>query len=170
MKKFLIAAALVAFVAPAAQARGMKPGKFVDQAAISNMFEIQSSQVALEKSTRDDVKRFAQHMIDDHTKVSNEMTQLLQSSNMNVQPPADLDKKHAQQVMKMQGLTGAKFDTAYINAQVKGHQDAVKLFQSYAQNGDNAQLKQFAQATLPTLQEHLREAQGLKSGAKTSMR
>jgi putative membrane protein len=161
---------------PAAQARGMKPAKFVETAAISDMFEIQSSQAALEKSTRDDVKEFAQHMIDDHTKVSGEMKALLQSANIDAQIPMDLDKKHAQQVTKMQGMSGAKFDAAYIAAQVKGHQEAVRLYQSYAQSGDNAELKQFAQTTLPSLQEHLKHAQSLKSGksgksgAKTSMR
>ena len=176
MKKFLIAAGLIALAMPAAEARTMRPAQFVATAAISDMFEIQSSQAALQKSTRDEVKQFAQHMIDDHTRVGEQMKSLLQSAGINAQIPTDLDKRRAQQVQRMQGLSGAKFDAAYVAAQVKGHQEAVRLYQAYAQSGDNQQLREFARWTLPNLQQHLKQAQSLKagksgkSGAKTSMR
>ena len=107
MKKFLIAAGLIALAMPAAEARTMRPAQFVATAAISDMFEIQSSQAALQKSTRDDVKQFAQHMIDDHTRVGEQMKSLLQSAGINAQIPTDLDKRRAQQVQRMQGLSGA---------------------------------------------------------------
>jgi putative membrane protein len=50
---------------------------------------------------------------------------------------------------------------------LKGHQQAVKLFQSYAQNGDDKQLKEWAQQTLPTLQEHLRRAEAMERSRPT---
>ncbi len=53
------------------------------------------------------------------------------------------------------------FDKTYANQQVDGHQEAVDLFDSYAKKGDNAALKQFAQKTLPVIQEHLAEAKKL---------
>ncbi len=176
MRKLLLAAALLAFLAPAAEARSMKAGKFVENAAMSDMFEIESSRVALDKAERDDVKRFAQHMVDDHTKMSSEMKTLVQRLNLpDVKVPGSLDRKHAKQIEKLKSASGAKFDSAYIDAQVKGHNDAVKLFKSYAQSGDNPELKAAAEKNLPMIQSHLDEAKSLKAAkgnkpARTSSR
>jgi putative membrane protein len=57
---------------------------------------------------------------------------------------------------------GKDFDQAYDQAQLKGHQDAVALFEAYAKGGDNADLKKWAAATLPHLKQHLAMAQKLK--------
>jgi putative membrane protein len=53
------------------------------------------------------------------------------------------------------------FDKTYAKQQIDGHKDAEELFEKYAKRGDNAAIKQFAQKTLPVIQQHLSEAKKL---------
>ena len=89
-------------------------------------------------------------------------------------PPArntetsEMAKKHQALKKKLSALTGAAFDREYMSQMVKDHSSAVALFQGQATNGTDADLKNWAAKTLPTLQEHLRMAREVsaKVGAK----
>ncbi|MNF08689.1 hypothetical protein D3C81_1758680 [compost metagenome] len=61
----------------------------------------------------------------------------------------------------MLNIRDESFDAAYANNQVNAHEEAVKLFKDAAENADDPEIKQFAQATLPVLQQHLEMAQQL---------
>jgi putative membrane protein len=137
-----------------------KTSDFVKEAAISDMFEIQSSQLA-EQKTQGDVKSFADQMVTDHTKSSTELK--TQAQGMHVPVPTALDQTHQKMLDKLRGLNEADFTKQYIDDQVSGHKDAVSLFQRYAKGGRNDKLKSWAATTLPTLQHHLDMAQGLSS-------
>jgi len=132
---------------------GMAPAAqdFVQQAAIGNMFEIESSKLALDHAQSAEVKTFAQRMIDDHTKAGNDLKAAVQSASINV--PAELDQAHKDKLAKLQAAS-TDFDRQYVDMQVSAHDDAVNLFQGFADNGDNPDLKQFAANTLPTLKDH----------------
>jgi putative membrane protein len=82
------------------------------------------------------------------------------------QMPTGLDQQHQALVQQLQGARGAEFDRAFAQQQLQSHQTAVELFRAYAQSGDNAQLKQWAAQTLPSLEEHLRQAQQLQRGTQ----
>jgi putative membrane protein len=133
---------------------------FVKKASTANQFEIESSQAALKKSQNDSVKQFAQQMVDDHTKIGQDMKKVLQQANLQAPSPT-LDQEHQQKIDKLQNASGAEFNKLYKQMQTQGHQQAVQLFTSYSQNGDNAQLREFASATLPMLKQHLQEIEGL---------
>ena len=137
-----------------------KTSDFVKEAAISDMFEIQSSQLA-EQKTQGDVKSFADQMVTDHTKSSTELKS--QAQGMHVPVPTALDQTRQKMLDKLRGLAGADFAKQYIDDQVSGHKDAVSLFQRYAKGGRNEKLKSWAATTLPTIQHHLDMAQGLSS-------
>jgi putative membrane protein len=164
-------AALPAFAQTAQSAQSTpnngKPGSaintdvFVRTAAQANQFEIDSSKLALQRARGDDVKKFAQEMIDDHTKAGQDMQAALQQAGLSM-PTAQADKQHQAMLDRMG--KASNFDGEYIQAQVKAHQDAVKLFQTYASNGDNAPIRQFASTTLPNLQKHLQHVQELARG------
>lgn len=128
------------------------PAKFAAIASVSNMFEIQSSQLALERAASDEVKAFAEQMIADHTKAGEDMATA--TGEEGVTPASELDQKHQQILDTLGGLDGEAFDTAYIEAQVQAHDEAVALFEAYSANGTEGPLKAFAAATLPTLQQH----------------
>lgn len=125
--------------------------QFVTQAANSNMFEIQSSQLALNKTKDNRIQDFAQQMIKDHTAAGDKLKAAAQDQTV----PTALDQEHAQMLQKLEQVSGNDFNRSYVQMQLDGHQKAVALFESYGQNGDNAQLKQFAEQTAPTLRQHL---------------
>jgi len=136
---------------------------FVPMATSSNLFEIESSRLALERARRPEVRRFAQQMIRDHNRATRRMAAVVTSTGMPMPPPAMIPR-HQQMVASLQGA--ADFDAAYMSAQVMAHQESVALFTAYGSNGDVPPLANFARATLPNLQMHLDHAQSISGGAR----
>lgn len=134
---------------------------FAISAASSDMFEVESSKVALEKSGREDVKAFAQHMVEDHGKTTEKLKAAATADG--VGPFSAPDSKRAQMIKNAQQAKDDHFDATYLSLQVQGHQEAVALFEKYASDGAGANLKAFATESLPTLKQHLEEAQALSS-------
>ncbi len=132
----------------------MSANDFVQKVAVSDMFEIQSSQLALDKKADRDTKPFAQKMMKDHKKTTNELKALLKKANVQAQLPTTLDAEHQAKLDQLKGLSGREFDVAYDRMQMEAHQQAISLFEGYAQGGDNPQLKQWAAKTLPALKMH----------------
>jgi putative membrane protein len=95
-------------------------------------------------------------MVSDHTKTSDAMKEMAQKKSMTL--PTKLDSEHQQKLDKLRGMKGEQFDSAYMQGQADAHQTAVSLFREEAQNGKDADLKRFAEQTLPTLEQHLRMA------------
>jgi putative membrane protein len=133
---------------------------FVKEVATSDMFEIQSSKLALQKGDAP-AKTFAEKMVTDHQKTTAELTGLIKTGTVKVQPPADLDSTKQSKLDKLKKETGRDFANSYAEDQVAAHKDAVSLFERYAKGGDNPQLKDWAGRTLPTLQQHLQMAESL---------
>jgi len=178
MKRYMIVAALAALsVTPAAaQNNASQPAaqtqaaavtsaqQFTDVAAVSNLFEIESSKIALEKATSPQVKEFAQRMIDDHTKAGDELKAAADAQGIKV--PTELDDKHKQLLDQLNAAAGADFDSAYIKMQTDAHHEAVALFDQFSKGGEDGQVKDFAAKTLPTLQDHEKTVQGLSQTAQ----
>ena len=140
--------------------------RFVKDALLAGMTEVELGKVALEKASSDHVKQFAQKMIDDHSKANEDLKQLASKENINV--PDSLDSKHQSRVEKLSKLSGADFDRAYIKDQLKDHQQDVQEFQQEAQRGSDPDVKSFASKTLPVLKEHLSMAKDLDKAKKTT--
>ena len=140
--------------------------RFIHTVGIANTFEIQSSQLALQKTGNADVKQFAQQMINDHTKAGAKLAGITKDDKLPA-PPTQLDSKHKKIMGSLQEKSGASFDRAYIQAQTKAHHEAVNLFAKYGRSGENPDLKQFASTTLPTLQSHLQHVERLSGVAQS---
>jgi len=71
---------------------------------------------------------------------------------------------------RLQGLSDTEFDRAYASEMVNDHRNDVEKFQTASQTLTDPKLKNYAQDSLPTLQEHLRMANDLaaKVGAPTT--
>jgi putative membrane protein len=136
-----------------------KTADFVQEAATSDMFEIQSSQLASQK-TQGQVKQFADQMVKDHTKTSSDLRRLASSANVTM--PTEMTSSQQSKLDKLKSLDGGDFAKQYVDDQISAHKDAVSLFERYGKGGDNDQLKSWATSTLPTLQHHLDRAQNLK--------
>ena len=140
--------------------------KFMKRAASGNTLEVETSRLALEKSRQQDIKAFAQTMIDDHTKVGNQMKETLQAAGLPA-PPDEMTEKHQDTLNTLKEAGGDRFDTEYVAVQIKAHEEAVALFSDYGKAGDNQPLKQFAETTLPSLKHHQKMAEELKSKITT---
>lgn len=134
---------------------------FADEASAKGIAEIETAKMALDKGTSQDVKQFAQKMIDDHTKANQELAQLAQQKDLEMSDEATLMDKAKAMILKLRD--GENFDEAYANNQVVAHEQTIELYQEYVEGGENADLKQFAQKTLPKLEEHLKHAKDLQS-------
>jgi putative membrane protein len=126
---------------------------FLTDAAMGGLYEVKLGQIVVKQAGSDDVKRFAQRMIDDHTKVNQKLGELAQKEGVVL--PQELDKKHQDALDKLAREAGAKLDRAYIDGAITEHKDDVKAFQHEAKDGKNPDIKQFAAANLPVLEEHL---------------
>jgi len=133
---------------------------FVQEAGAGGLAEVDFAKLANQKSSDDSVKRFAQHMIQDHTKANEQLAGLAKSDDVPV--PTELDPAHRAIRARLEKLSGANFDRAYIEGQVADHQKTVELFQHESSTGRNPGLKNFATETLPTLRGHLRMATALE--------
>lgn len=173
MKKILlttafVAAATGALAQSATESTGVnsalgvapKTADFILEASASDVYEIESSKLALQKGD-DATKAFAQQMIADHEKTTAEMKALLTAGKAQGNPVTALTEDHKESVDELAKLDGAEFNEEYIDDQVEAHEDAVDLFKRYAEEGENADLKAWAAKTLPALEHHYKMAQGL---------
>lgn len=168
MTRELTAAALglsaaILLTTPAWAAQAPTTENFVKAVAIGDLFEIQSGQLAADKAQNDDVQSFGKQMVDDHTETSDDVKELIEDEEIKVELPSNLDDQHQAKLDKLKGLSGNQFDKEYVRTQIDAHQKAVALFESYATAGENGDLKKWAGDTLPTLKEHLEDAQNLRT-------
>jgi putative membrane protein len=142
---------------------GGAPG-FVTKAAVSDMFEIQSSKIALQRSNNKDIKDFARMMIHDHTESTAALKAAIAASGQTSAPPDALpdDKKAA--LDSLTTVAAGDFDKKYMDAQLDGHKQALDLMARYANDGDVPQIKAFAAKTGPVVQHHLDMAKQIRAG------
>ncbi len=139
---------------PAMSTTPVSTGTYVAQAANSDMYEIQAGELATKNGQSQQVKDFGQMMVTDHTKSSQDMAALVSRANLGAQPPARLDDEHQAMIDRLKAAKGEDFDREYMNQQMMAHRKALALHQSYAQSGDNAELKGFAAKVVPVVQKH----------------
>lgn len=131
--------------------------KFVMKAAEGGKAEVELGQLALQKASDEKVKQFAQRMVDDHTKANEQLQQVAQKENIAL--PTQIDPEAQRAKERLSKLSGQEFDRAYMRFQLKDHQKDVAEFKREASSGKDPEVKNFAQSTLPTLEEHLKLAQ-----------
>jgi len=139
--------------------------KFVKEAAMGGLYEVQAGQLAAQKATSPEVKQMAQHIVDDHTKANEQLKSLAQSKGVQ-DLPMQLDSKHQRKFDHLNKLSGAEFDREYSKMMVSDHKDDIKAFRKEAEDGKDADLKQFASQTVPALEQHLSMAQSNERSAR----
>jgi putative membrane protein len=128
--------------------------QFAETAALSDMYEIESSRLALDKGESAQTREFAQMMITDHTRSSENLKAAIEASGQSLALPGEIDAAHEAQIDVLRSLSGADFDREYLSQQMAAHRQALDLLKAYGGNGDTAELRQFAQATIPVIQKH----------------
>ncbi len=141
--------------------------KMVLNMAMANMSEIEAGKMAQAKSQNEQVKNFAQQMIDDHTKAMTEVQQLAQAKGVTL--PTELDRTHKAKANKLAGLSGDAFDRAYMaQAGVADHKKNHELLKQAQTRARDPDLKALAARLTPTVDQHLNSAQQLHSTHETA--
>jgi putative membrane protein len=139
---------------------------FVKKAAQGGMAEVELGKLAAQKASSDDVKKFGQRMVDDHTKANDQLKSI--ASQKGVDVPSSLDSKDQALKDKLSGLSGEQFDRMYVMHMVQDHKKDIAEFQKEANSGKDPDVKNFASQTLPTLQDHLKNVQEVHSKMASS--
>lgn len=134
------------------------PQVFVEKASASGAAEVEMSKMALEKSTQDEVRHFAQMMIESHTVINKELRELAKSQGYNIADEPTLLKKAKSFVLRQR--EGESFDEAFAKSQVNAHEQTYKLFRQAANSPDKS-VRNYAESKLDTLEHHLNMARAL---------
>ncbi|MDA8457137.1 DUF4142 domain-containing protein [Acidovorax sp. GBBC 3334] len=133
---------------------------FLKDAAHNGHAEVKSSQLALQKVQNPKLRAFAQQMVDDHTKVNQELEALAASKNVRV--PDGPSMVQEAKLKLLNAADGADFDKRYAETMgLQAHKDTIALFEKGARNARDPEVKAFAEKTLPSLKHHLEMAQQL---------
>lgn len=135
---------------------------FVEDAAMSNLAEIELGELALTKGTDSLVRIFAENMVNDHTIAQDELSDIANTDD-DVDWPANLDDEHQSIWDALSQLEGYSFDSAYIASQVTAHEKAVQLFQRSRDNGRNPVVRNYIDKYLPKIEMHLEMADSIKT-------
>jgi putative membrane protein len=124
---------------------------FVAMAASSNMFEIESSRMALQRSQDPMNRMHAEMMIRDHSNMSAQLRSAAASAGLAI--PPQMLPMHAALLNELS--RSSNFDATYRRQQVMSHQQSLALMDNYARRGDVPQLRGVAAAAVPVVRAHL---------------
>ncbi len=133
---------------------------YMEMAHSSDMFEIESSQHALQMSRNPAVRSFAQMMVNDHTRMMNEM--MAMSPGMGTSMASmPMMPRHMEMMQRLRAASAADFDMMYKREQMMAHEEAMMMHRAYAAKGDNPALKAMAARAVPMIQMHMSRARAL---------
>ena len=135
--------------------------EFVSKAASSNLFEIESGRLAVNKGTRQQVKNYGNHMVTDHTQATAELNTVASQNGIAV--PTSMNEEHMTMYNTLAAKSSTEFDVAYADMMVASHQRTVALFEEAASDLDDPEIRAFAASKLDVLRAHLQEAQALRA-------
>jgi putative membrane protein len=133
---------------------------FVMKATQAGLAEMSLGMLAARMGMSEEVRRFAQRMVDDHKK-ANRMLAEVAGKKFTLPREVTMDDKHRTALTQLAKLKGADFDRTFIQQMVKDHEKAVSLFEAESKNGKDESLRNFASKALPTLRHHLEMARKL---------
>jgi putative membrane protein len=132
---------------------------YVQMAAASDLFEIQSSNLARTRAQSPEVRQFAEMLVAHHTQMTAQLMAAASAAGVPVVPT--LMPMQVRMMTQLQSASGAGFDRVYMTQQVQAHEMALALHGNYARNGDTVALRTVASAATPIVQQHLDRARQL---------
>ena len=160
-RTFLVAVAVVPVSHDAFAVDALPDSRFVGFAQTVNDFEIQSGQLALTRSSNENVRAYATRAIAEHTTIAESLRRNRNEAGVTMAPDEDVRKIADDAMARLNSLQGAEFDTAYADAQLRVQTAAVAQYGVYSQNGNDGSLRRHAERTLPQLQVLLEAAKRL---------
>ena len=149
-----------------AKTGGVSDTLFVKHAAKGGLAEVELGQLAADHASSEEVKKFGQRMVTDHGKANDELKSLAQQKNITL--PTEIDAADKALHDRLSKLSGAAFDRAYMQHMLADHRKDVNEFKHESTAGKDPDVKAWASKTLPTLEEHLKQAQDTTKAVGTS--
>ena len=147
-----VALALLASTTVWAQTPSVTDAEFVMKASVGNTFEMEEAKIAVERATDPRLKAYAQKMLADHGDAMKKLSDA--SAKANAKAEMTLDKPHQMMVDNLKQFNGTDFDKIYMADQIASHAETVALLSDYKQNGQNSDLKSWANEALPIVKGH----------------
>lgn len=167
-KTKLVAAVMLLAVVIGVRADDKKPAnqvfndaEFVKMAASDGMHEVELGKLAQTMAKNDGVKKFAEQLVNDHTKSNESLKSAAKAANIPV--PDKISEHHQKEIDRFKNYKGTDFDKDFIQHEVKDHTQAIALFTQASKEAKHKEIKDFATATLPVLQQHLETAKKLSN-------
>ena len=137
----------------------MADQKFVKEAAQGGMSEVELGQLAVEKGSSEEVRKFGQQMADDHARANDRLKELAASKGIKLPMTPNVTQKATKS--RLAKLSGEQFDKAYMADMLRDHKLDVAAFQTESNSAHDVDVKNFATQILPTVRDHLKEAQSI---------
>lgn len=147
-------------LAAAGPAAADETSRFLKKAAAGGIAEVELAELAMERAKSKQVKKLAKHIKQDHEQANQALKSV--ADKKGVPLPDRTDDDHKQEKQRLAKLEGGEFDRAYVNAMIEDHQKDIKQFEKQARQADDAEIKQFAEQTLPKLRQHLTHAKEIQ--------
>ncbi len=151
--------ALVLSLAPVWAADSSAEVDFLTRASNANLFAVEESRLALDRTGDPKLKTFARQMVDDHGKAEAELQAAAEGSGALV--PTALDEEHQTRLTALRSKSGADFDKGYVADQGENHSNALTLYADYMLWGEYEKLHALAIKMIPITEAQLKEAQTL---------
>jgi len=152
--------------APLVSSSGSEDIEFVLDAAKGGVAEVELGKLAAQHAQNEEVKKFAQRMVDDHSKANDQLKSIAEAKGIKL--PSEVDAKDQATMRRLEKLNGKAFDRAYMQMMVGDHVKDVNEFKKESNSGRDPQVKSFASGTLPTLEEHLQQARAARQAANST--
>lgn len=164
IKRMILAAAFVslgAVVLAGCSSEDKKSDEFLQKSAHGAAMEVELGKLVAARATRDDARRFAQTMVQDHTREMDELRQLAAKKNMTLDFTPDKEKR--KKIEEIRQKSGSSLDTDYVEWMVKDHTEDVDSVKKQAESGTDVDVKAFAAKSLPMMQHHLEMVRQIKN-------
>jgi len=143
-------------------------GKFLAEAAMGSMAAVESGKLAQQKAASNLVKQFGGRMVTDHGQANDELKQIAESKGVIL--PSEPDPSKRRELDKLANLSGAAFDREYMARMVEDHRKDVAEFRQASESAKDGEVRAFASKTLPTLEDHLKQAQSVNDSVSSPLR
>jgi putative membrane protein len=129
-----------------------------------NLSEIDAADLAKQKASSE-VRTFASQMQNEHAAMLQDTRQLAQRINIQPQGPAlasTAGTTHLETMEELRKMSGSDFDRAYLQYQIKRHEQAIALIQDTSDSVDDQRLQQHLRKARPHLDSHLSAARSIE--------
>ncbi len=153
----------IADEAQAQRARGPSwaTRNYVMKAGSSDLYEIRSSEIALRRTRRAEVRELAQMLLRDHRRTTAEVTAAARADGVPVRPPI-LEAAQRNMIRQLERTGPAMFDRVYLGQQFTAHNRALMLHRNYARRGDARALRRMASGAVPVIEGHIAHVRRLQ--------